>query len=60
MANRFQQLMHEILTLDHTPEEWTTLKKEYDKAMLVATEEEEQAFVDSGAGEAVYMASVGF
>ncbi len=57
MANRFQRLIDDIMTLDHTAEEWASLKTDFDNAMAVATEEEEQAFIDSGAGEAVYMAS---
>ena len=58
MANRFQRLVDDILTLNHTPEEWADLKKAFDNAMKVATEEEEQAFADSGAGEAVCMAGL--
>lgn len=56
MANRYAGLMDRILELDHTQEEWKELRKAFDAAVSEATEEELQAFTDSGAGEAVYMA----
>ena len=56
MANRYAGLMNRILELDHSQEEWEELRKEFDAAVAEATEEELQAFADSGAGEAVCMA----
>ena len=56
MANRYDNLISTILELDHTDAEWKELRKEFDAAVAEATDEELQAFADSGAGEAVCMA----
>ena len=56
MANRYAGLVDRILELNHSEEDWKTLRKEFDAAVADATEEEMQGFVESGAGEAVCMA----
>lgn len=56
MENRYTELMNRILELDHSQEEWEDLRKEFDAAVAEATEEELQAFAESGAGESVCMA----
>lgn len=57
MDNRFSNLMNRILELDHTEEEWNDLRKEFNELITCATENEIQEFTDSGAGEALFMAT---
>ena len=49
--------MNRILELDHTEEEWNDLRKEFNELITCATENEIQEFTDSGAGEALFMAT---
>ena len=49
-------IQKEIMLNVNTAEDWERLDKEVDKAMIEATDDEVQAFVDSGAGEALDMA----
>lgn len=55
MAKTLSDLKTEIMTADHTAEEWLRLNNEVDEALLQASEDEAQAFVDSGAGEMLDM-----
>lgn len=57
MASHFMILMNRILELDHTEEEWQNLRKEFDELVTFASEDEIQKFTDSGAGEALLMAT---
>lgn len=57
MASRFQELENKILVLEHTYDEWQALRKEFDALVASATEDELQEFTDSGAGEALFMAT---
>ncbi|MBR4290684.1 MAG: hypothetical protein IKT52_08605 [Oscillospiraceae bacterium] len=57
MAKTLANLADRILSLDHSDEEWQVLKKEFDALVSSATEEELQNFTESGAGEALYMAT---
>lgn len=56
MARLLSELEDEIMTQDHTMEDWLNLDTEVNEALAQASEEEIQAFVDSGAGEALDMA----
>lgn len=56
MARLLSELENEIMTQNHTMEEWLNLDAEVNDAFAQASEEEIQAFVDSGAGEALDMA----
>ena len=56
MARLLSELEDEIMTQIHTMEDWLNLDAEVIEAFAQASEEEIQAFVDSGAGEALDMA----
>jgi hypothetical protein len=57
MASRMMDLANKILCLDHSDAEWQKLKAEFDVLAKSATEEELEEFTESGAGEALYMAT---
>lgn len=52
-----KELADRILCLDHTDDQWQELKKEFEALVPTATEKELQEFTESGAGEALYMAT---
>lgn len=56
MARTLSDLRIEIMANDHTAIEWLELDDEVNKALLQASEDEAQAFVESGAGEILDMA----
>lgn len=57
MASRILDLADRILRLDHSDSQWRELQKEFETLASSATEEELQKFTESGAGEALYMAT---
>lgn len=57
MGGCLQNLRNKILELNHSPEEWKGLRKEFESLVTSATEDELQEFADCGAGEALYMAT---
>ena len=56
MAKSLPDLREEIMASGHTAEEWARLNADVSKALLEATEDDVQDFVDSGAGEMLDMA----
>ena len=56
MAKTLQDLKLEIMTANHTTEQWLKLEVDVNEAMLRASEGDIQNFVDSGAGEMLDMA----
>lgn len=57
MASRMIDLANRILSLDHSDAQWRELKKEFETLVPSATEAELREFTESGAGEALYMAT---
>lgn len=55
MARNLSDLASEILTKDHTVQEWLRLDQEVNEAIAQSPEEEIQKFADSGAGESLDM-----
>lgn len=55
MVRQLSELKMDIMLGKHSVQEWLKLDKEVDAAMKTATESEIQDFVDSGAGEELYM-----
>ncbi len=55
MARKLSELSRIIMESNLTDEEWLELDREVDEALSVASEEEEDEFVWSGAGESLYM-----
>lgn len=52
MQSRLKELEDEIFSRNHrSNEEWLALDKDVEKAWEVASEEERQDFLDSGAGD---------
>lgn len=61
MCKTLLELKNDILTGKHTTaEEWKRLDDEVNAAMKMASEEEIEEFVDSGAGEMLDMICSGF
>ena len=57
MRDKYNNLLNEILNMDHSYDEWKDLRQMFDEAMREATEEEQNVFAESGAGEIVCMAT---
>ena len=55
MARSLSELKCEIVLKDHSQAEWFLLDQEVNEAILSASEDEIQNFVDSGAGEMLDM-----
>lgn len=55
MTKKLSDLKVRIMSVEHTAEEWLKLSDEVDEALLQASEDETQDFVDSGAGEILDM-----
>lgn len=55
MSRSLSALRHEIMFGHHSKDEWLELDREVDDAIANASEDEVQAFVDSGAGEVLDM-----
>lgn len=55
MPRKLTELQRVIMDSNLTDEEWLALDKEVKEALSIATEEEEEEFTDSGAGESLYM-----
>ena len=55
MARQLSELKNDIIFGSHSPQEWLMLDREVDAAIKESTDDEVQEFVDSGAGEELYM-----
>lgn len=55
MARQLSELKNDIMFGSHSPQEWLMLDSEVDAAIRESTDDEVQEFVDSGAGEELYM-----
>lgn len=55
MSRSLSEFQHEIMLGNHSKDEWLLLDREVNEAMESATDDEIQAFVDSGAGEMLDM-----
>lgn len=55
MARQLSELKNDIIFGSHSPQEWLMLDSEVDAAIKESTDDEVQEFVDSGAGEELYM-----
>ena len=53
MKSKLAELEEKIFFGDHSDEEWRQFNKEVDKELAVASEEEKQRFMDSGAGDLI-------
>lgn len=53
MKSKLAELEEKILFGEHSDGEWRQLDKEVDIELAVASEEEKQRFMDSGAGELI-------
>lgn len=60
MARMLSELRSVILDGDFSAEEWLQLDQEVSEAIAVASEEDIQLFVDSGAGEMLDMICSGY
>lgn len=55
MSRSLSELRHEIMLGHHSKDEWLELDREVNDAIASASDDEVQAFVDSGAGESLDM-----
>ena len=55
MSRSLSEYQREIMLGNHSKDEWLLLDREVNEAMASATEDEIQAFVDSGAGDMLDM-----